>query len=522
MPILRNTDYTLLKNELSTFSHDGQRFLKTVFALSKHEGPRPHAGPRPRVATLERLLADPDRPVAGVVMAQPNFFGLLEPMADAATLAHAAGALLVAVIEPVSLAVLEPPGVYGADIAAGEGQPLGIPLQYGGPNLGILACTEALVRQIPGRLVGITHDLDGKRAYVMTMRAREQDIRRERAASNICTNQALLALAASIYVATLGPHGLRDVAATGVGAGRRAGGGAGGRGCAPHPRGAVPQRVRGPRPGRTRGPCRAARPGRPGRACRCATSTRATPSSPTRCSCARRRSRRPRRSPGSPRRWGCAGRRSGAHAGRRGGHPMSVVGQRLQPNIFERSHPGRGGGKIPHPPKDALERIPAAARRTAPAALPELNEPEVVRHYVNLSQLNYAVDTGFYPLGSCTMKYNPKIDEWAARLPRLRRSSTRWRPTRSRRARWSCCGSWRARWPRSPGMRAVTLQPAAGAHGELTGILMIRAYHRSRGDLERDRGPRPGLVARDQPRDRHDGRVPDRDHPVVAGRWRGP
>jgi glycine dehydrogenase subunit 1 len=168
------------------------------------------------LAALERLLADRDRPVAGVVVAQPNFFGLLEPMARIAELAHAAGALSVAVIEPVSLAVLEPPGGYGADIAAGEGQPLGIPLQYGGPNLGILACTEALVRQIPGRLVGITHDLDGKRGYVMTMRAREQDIRRERAASNICTNQSLLALAASIYLAAIGPHGLRDVAATGA------------------------------------------------------------------------------------------------------------------------------------------------------------------------------------------------------------------------------------------------------------------------------------------------------------------
>jgi glycine dehydrogenase subunit 1 len=154
--------------------------------------------------------------VAGVIAAQPDFLGLLEPMPRIGELAHAAGALFVAVIEPVSLAVLAPPGAYGADIAAGEGQPLGIAPQYGGPYLGILASTDALVRQIPGRLVGMTTDLDGQRAFVMTLRAREQDIRRDKAASNICTNQALLALAASIYLATIGPHGLRDVAANGA------------------------------------------------------------------------------------------------------------------------------------------------------------------------------------------------------------------------------------------------------------------------------------------------------------------
>jgi glycine dehydrogenase subunit 1 len=168
------------------------------------------------LAALERLLADPERPVAAVVAAQPNVLGLLEPMVEIGRLAHAAGALFVAVVEPVSLAVLEPPGAYGADIAAGEGQPLGIAPQYGGPYLGLLASTDALGRQIPGRLVGMTTDLDGRRAFVMTLRAREQDIRRERAASNICTNQALLALAASIYLATIGPHGLRDVAAGGA------------------------------------------------------------------------------------------------------------------------------------------------------------------------------------------------------------------------------------------------------------------------------------------------------------------
>ena len=168
------------------------------------------------LAALERLLAEDGRPVAGVIAGQPNFLGLLEPMAEIGRLAHAAGALFVSVVEPVSLAVLAPPGAYGADIAAGEGQPLGIAPQYGGPYLGLLASTDALVRQIPGRLVGMTTDVNGRRAYVMTLRAREQDIRRDKAASNICTNQALLALAASVYLATIGPHGLRDVAAQGA------------------------------------------------------------------------------------------------------------------------------------------------------------------------------------------------------------------------------------------------------------------------------------------------------------------
>jgi Glycine cleavage system protein P (pyridoxal-binding), N-terminal domain len=168
------------------------------------------------LADLERRLADAGKPVAGVLLAQPSFYGLLEPMAEAARLAHAAGALFVAVVEPVSLAVLAPPGAYGADIAAGEGQSLGIPPQYGGPYLGILACTDALVRQIPGRLVGMTTDVDGKRAWVMTLQTREQHIRREKATSNICTNQTLLALAASVWLAALGPHGLRDVAALGA------------------------------------------------------------------------------------------------------------------------------------------------------------------------------------------------------------------------------------------------------------------------------------------------------------------
>jgi glycine dehydrogenase subunit 2 len=163
---------------------------------------------------------------------------------------------------------------------------------------------------------------------------------------------------------------------------------------------------------------------------------------------------------------------------------MSVTGTRLQPTIFELGRPGRGGGKIPHPPKDALARIPAAALREVPAALPELNEPDVVRHYVNLSQLNYAVDTGFYPLGSCTMKFNPKLNEWAARLPGFANLHPL-TPDAAAQGTLQMLHELEAELAEISGMRAVSLQPAAGAQGELTGILMIRAYHRARGDTER-------------------------------------
>jgi glycine dehydrogenase subunit 2 len=163
---------------------------------------------------------------------------------------------------------------------------------------------------------------------------------------------------------------------------------------------------------------------------------------------------------------------------------MSVTGPRLQPTLAERSRPGRGTPIVPHPPADALDRIPAGMRRAEPPALPELNEPEVVRHYVNLSQVNYAVDTGFYPLGSCTMKFNPKVNEWVARLPGF----AQLHPLAPDAA---AQGTLRLLWELEQllaeitGMRAVTLQPAAGAQGELTGILMIRAYHRDRGDEAR-------------------------------------
>ena len=150
--------------------------------------------------------------VACLVAAHPNFFGQLEPMPELAEAAHAAGALLVAVVEPTSLAVLAPPGAYDADIVAAEGQPLGIPASFGGPYVGLMAARMASVRQMPGRLVGATRDVQGRKGYVLTLQAREQHIRREKAASNICTNQALMALAATAYLGAVGPVGLREVA----------------------------------------------------------------------------------------------------------------------------------------------------------------------------------------------------------------------------------------------------------------------------------------------------------------------
>ena len=157
---------------------------------------------------------------------------------------------------------------------------------------------------------------------------------------------------------------------------------------------------------------------------------------------------------------------------------------RLGPTLFERSRSGRGGGKIPHPPKDALARIPASLLRAEGPRLPEVSEPELTRHFVNLSRLNYSVDSGFYPLGSCTMKYNPKINEWAARLPGFAALHPL-APDELAQGTLKLLWELEQALAEIGGMKAVTLQPAAGAQGELTGILMVRAYHRSRGDLER-------------------------------------
>jgi len=151
----------------------------------------------------------------GLVIQQPNFFGLIEDAAEAAAIAHAAGALAIASVYPSSLSLLKPPAEWGADIVTGEGQSLGIPMSLGGPYVGLFAATKDLVRMIPGRLVARAKDNDGRDGFVLTLQTREQHIRREKATSNICTNQALIALQSLIYMSLLGPEGLQKVAMNG-------------------------------------------------------------------------------------------------------------------------------------------------------------------------------------------------------------------------------------------------------------------------------------------------------------------
>jgi len=193
-------------------------YRKVVRTLVRHQGIElvevPYCTERGHVIP-DALQAYAGADIAALVVPQPNFFGVLEPADELTAWAHQNGALVIAVVNPTSLALLRPPGEWaegGADIAVGEGQPLGAPLASGGPYFGFMTCRENLVRQMPGRIAGRTVDLDGKPGYTLTLQAREQHIRRSKATSNICTNQGLAVTAATIYMALLGSDGLARVA----------------------------------------------------------------------------------------------------------------------------------------------------------------------------------------------------------------------------------------------------------------------------------------------------------------------
>lgn len=193
-------------------------YRKVVNTIVRHQGislvelPVSEGG----VTDLDVLEGYHGEDIAALVIPQPNFFGRLEDVATLTDWAHANGALVIGLVNPTAMALLAPPGEWGqlgADIACGEGQPLGMPLASGGPYMGFMACREKLVRQMPGRIVGRTVDLDGKPGFTLTLQAREQHIRRSKATSNICTNQGLMATVATLYMAIVGAEGLHRVAA---------------------------------------------------------------------------------------------------------------------------------------------------------------------------------------------------------------------------------------------------------------------------------------------------------------------
>ena len=164
------------------------------------------------VTDLDYLKEHMDKSVACVYIQHPNYYGNLEDAEAIGEIVHESGAKYIMGVNPISLGVLKTPAEYGADIAVGEGQPLGLPMAFGGPYLGFMACREKMMRKLPGRIVGQTVDADGKTGYVLTLQAREQHIRREKSTSSICSNEALCALTSSIYLAAMGKEGLKDVA----------------------------------------------------------------------------------------------------------------------------------------------------------------------------------------------------------------------------------------------------------------------------------------------------------------------
>jgi glycine dehydrogenase subunit 1 len=188
------------RNEVLVSGYLHPEYMEVLRAFSDGRGIKVRKGTTPTGNT------------AAVIFQQPDFLGLLVDARGLTDAAHGAGALAIACVDPISLALIAPPGEYGADIAVGEGQQLGLSPSYGGPHVGFIACRKELVRRLPGRLVGSSHDARGRRGFVLALAAREQHIRREKATSNICTNHSLCALAASVYMTYMGPDGLRQIA----------------------------------------------------------------------------------------------------------------------------------------------------------------------------------------------------------------------------------------------------------------------------------------------------------------------
>ena len=402
-------------------------------------------------------LAAASADAAAVIFQQPNFFGCLEPAPDLAAAARDAGAHAIAHVDLMSLGVLEAPGEYGCAMAIGEGQSVGCPPLYGGPHYGFFAARQDFVRRMPGRIVGETVDLDGRarvRSHAPDARAahppREGDLEHH--------DQPDLARA----------RRARD-----AGMARPAGAAGGGRDV---------RRAHRVREGAAR-PAARVRAADVQRGCGAAAASGARRD--PRCAPARRPSRlraRPRL-PGNGRR---AARRTHGEAdsgGRRpAGQPCS---RRSADGAHLREEPLRPPRRRACPTTAcARPELPSELRRARPPRLPEVSESEIVRHITALADRTFGIDTGFYPLGSCTMKHNPRVNERVGRLAGFRDLHPHQEDDGAQGAlelMWDLQGIL----AEVAGLPAVTLQPAAGSQGELTGLMLMRAYFADRGE-ERD------------------------------------
>ena len=418
------------------------------------------------ISTLPSLL-HPE--VAGVILQTPNRYGFIEDYSGVADLLHGQNMLLTISSDPLSLALQRSQGEWGADIAIGDTQPLGIPCSFGGPTCGYMAVRKNLMRRIPGRIVGQTVDTKGNRAFVLTLQAREQHIKRERATSNICSNQALAALTTTIHLSLVGWDGLVEAARQSMGKAHYL---ADALIKLPHVRLAAdaPFWCEFPLLFDTKEVmelllAELKKAGIFG-GVRMGSLSEAQEDAPLLLVAVTEKRTR-----------------AGTRFLYRGGEEDSRM---TEPLLFDISRPGRHGYDYPPCDVPEVEALPQQVRRLHTANLPGLSEFDVVRHFSRLSTMTFGVDYGMYPLGSCTMKYNPKLNEQIASLEGF----TATHPLQDAD---TVQGSLELMYrlleklSEITGMDWGTLQPSAGAHGEYTGLKIIKNHHDAAGDYKRTR-----------------------------------
>lgn len=400
---------------------------------------------------LNALNKYKDQDISALVIANPNFFGVLEEVDVLTDWAHENNALVVALVNPLAMAFLKPPGQWGksgADIATGSGQPLGVFLSHGGPYFGFLCCKSEYIRQLPGRIVAKTSDLSGREGYTLTLQAREQHIRRAKATSNICTNQSLLATAATVYMSLLGASGMQKIASASHANAKEL--------------------------------------------CEKLSSINGVEKVFSGSFFHEFVIKFKTKIDGLLEKL--------ADVGIQGGVNLTSDYPELENSLLvcateTKSQSdldfyadqlaavlhGEGSKKRAKVSQD----IDAKYLREDQVMPKELSELEVVRHFTRLSQKNFSVDTNFYPLGSCTMKYSPRIMQHLTALPEFLYAHPYALETHSQ-GFLECMFEMQEWLKEITGMKAVSLTPMAGAQGEFAGVAMIKAYHESRHDDARN------------------------------------